>query len=140
MFESLTRYLEILKDRDYGEFIPCEKDENGVYVLRGFQYSKNVNMLEQDIYSFAEKHPKFNHTKYFKILEENNIDLQDPSLFKNKIQNLDPKIVFVVLFSLIRAEHFCEGAIMSSLKEGKIQECLKALMDFDNVHSQGNVK
>lgn len=140
MFESLTRYLEILKDGDYGEFIPPEKDENGVYVLHGFQYSKDVDMLEQDVYSFAEKHPKFNHTKYSEILDENGIDLQDPSLFKNKLQNLDPKIVFIVLSSLIRAEHLCEGAIMSSLKEGKIQECLKALRDSDNVHSQGNVK
>lgn len=53
MFESLTRYLEILKEVDYDEFIPPEKDENGVYVLHGFQYSKDVDMLEQDVYSFA---------------------------------------------------------------------------------------
>lgn len=135
MFENLTRYLDILNDGDYGEFIPPGKDDNGVYVLHGFQYSKDVDMLEKDVYSFAEKHPKFNHTKYSEILEENGIDLQDPSLFKNKLYNLDPKVVFIVLFSLIRAEHFCEGAIMSSLKEGKIQECLKVLRDSDNIHS-----
>lgn len=33
MFKNLTRYLDILNDGDYGEFIPTEKGENGVYVL-----------------------------------------------------------------------------------------------------------
>lgn len=52
-------------------------------------------MFEKDVYSFAEKHPKFNHTKYSEILEENGIDLQDPFLFKNKLYNLVIEVFYI---------------------------------------------
>ena len=140
MFESLTKYIVIFKNGNYGEYIPPEKNDEGVYVLHGYQYSKEVQTFEQDVYDFAESHPEYHHTEYSKILKDNKIDINDSSLYSKKLNSLQSNLVFIVLFSIIRAEHFCEGSIMSGLEKGYIQSCLSELKTRDEYYSPSNVK
>ena len=140
MFESLTKYLGILKPNNYGRFIPPEKNDDGVYVLRGYQYSKDVQMFEEAVYDFAESHPEFHHTEYSQILENNSIDIGDPLLYSKKLSDFELNIVFIILFSIIRSEHFCEGSIMSGLEKGFIQSCLKEIKKRDEYYDSTNIK
>ncbi len=140
MFEPLTKYLEVLKPNNFGRFIPPEKNDEGVYVLHGYQYSKDVQMFEKEVYDFAESHPEFHHTEYSQILEKNNIDLGDPLLYTKKLSDFELNIVFIILFSIIRGEHFCEGSIMNGLEKGFIQKCLEEIKKRDEYYNSNNIK
>lgn len=140
MFEQLTKYLDVLKPGNYGTFIEPTKDEKGTLVLHGFQYSKDVTKFEEEVYKFAEQNPQFQHTHYLEILKEHNIDANDSSIYLDEFKGCDTNLVFLILFSIIRSEHFCEGSIMNGLEKGNIQRCLEELKKRDYPYDASNVK
>ena len=73
-------------------------------------------------------------------LKENGIDLNNPLLFKNNLQEYDSRVVFNILLAIIQKEQFCEGEMMCALTEGKIQECSKVLREFDKKYNSETIK
>ena len=138
MFESLTKYVNILKSNNYGDYIEPEKDEKGVYIIHGVQYSRDVQKFIEEVYDFANTHPEFHHNQYSKILEDNCINIDDPFLYSENIKELESNIIFIILFSIIRKEHldyFKEtiGYILLFIVIAGISYLLSNLFIFENI-------
>ena len=140
MFEMLTKYLDVLKDGDYGEVIPRKELDDGTIVNNAIKYSENVKNFEQSMNIFLKEYPVFKKSDCFIVLKENGIDLNNPLLFKNNLQEYDSRVVFNILLAIIQKEQFCEGEMMCALNEGKIQECLKVLREFDKKYNSETIK
>jgi len=49
----------------------------------------------------------------------------------NDLQNLDEHGILAIIMGAIRAERFCDGALLGFLKDGSLKACLKRLKDID---------
>lgn len=52
-------------------------------------------------------------------------------MVKAEVDNLDAKCVVALIYGAIRAERFCDGAILAFLKDGTIVRWLKRLKTLD---------
>lgn len=53
------------------------------------------------------------------------------SMAKTEVDNLDAKCVVALIYGAIRAERFCDGAILAFLKDGTIVRWLERLKTLD---------
>lgn len=68
---------------------------------------------------------------YIKILEDNGIKWSWEPMVKAEVDNLDAKCVVALIYGAIRAERFCDGAILAFLKDGTFVRWLERLKTLD---------
>jgi len=135
MYETLTRHLVMLEDSEYGEWGPKEQKGDGT-AERPFQmpyvtYDKTVHSLIQEVYNFSQEHPEYELTKYHQILEENGMEWGSASMEAFDVSNADGRCVMGLLMAAVRAERFCDGALLSLFKKNTIQRWLERLIEID---------
>lgn len=136
-FKVLTKYIGKLDVADsFGEWmIDRENDRTPEHPIQmpWVGYSGLVRAFENEFYRFAEDHPEYEHTRYGETLEKHNIPWGWGSreMHEADISGFDAQCVLALITGAIRAERFCDGALLAFFKDGSISRWLKRLKDID---------
>ena len=123
MYESLTKYLLEFPGDEKGMWI-IDRENDGTpehpIQMPYMNYSKLVRNFTADVYSFAEVHKEMELNHYSDILEANGIKWRTDSMSTVSVDNLDAKYVLAMILGAVRAERFCDGALLRLFENGSI--------------------
>lgn len=134
-FRVLTKYIGKISAADsLGEW-NVDKEGDGTHEIPFHFPFENYNALvrdfEQDFYQFSETHPEYELTRYSEILEKNGLSWSDEAMHLANLQGLDEQGILTLIMGAIRAERFCDGALLAFLNDGCLTGWLKRLKDID---------
>lgn len=133
-YYALTKYINLLKNDIVGEW-NCDKENDGSSErpmhLPFVIYSITVHRLEGDIYKFAKESDEIVPGKYADILQANGIEWGYDSMMKADASVLDAQCILALLIASLRAERFCDGALLGFIKSGAVTRWLKRLQELD---------
>lgn len=134
MYEELTDFLGELPQGEYGHWIMDHKNDGSPehpiqmpFVL----YSGLVRKFMDAVFSFAENHPEHGLNQYRDILEQNGIEWGSAAMDAVDVSDKDGICVMVLLLGAVRAERFCDGALLVFFQRGSIQRWLERLKEID---------
>ena len=133
-YSVLTKYINLLKNDNIGEW-NCDKENDGSserpIQLPFVIYSITVHKLADDIYKFAKESDEIVPGKYAEILQANGIKWGYDSMMKADASGLDAQCILALLIASLRAERFCDGALLDFIKSGAVTRWLKRLQELD---------
>jgi hypothetical protein len=94
-------------------------------------YSELVDKFTDEFYEFSNSNPQYKLKSYVKILEQNGIKWDSEEMRGADISLLGEDCVLALIMGAIRAERFCDGALLGFIKDGTITNWLKRLKDID---------
>ena len=134
MYESLTTLIPVLATDNFGEWI-IDKEHDGTpeHPIQWpfVNYAQAVRKLEEEIYRFDEEHPDFGLKRYGDILNASGIEWGTESMQRADVSSLDGKTVMALLLGAVRAERFCDGALLGFCKDGSVLKWLERLKELD---------
>lgn len=135
IYKTFTDYLPEIESDSFGKWVI--ESENTCIAENPFQmpyvsYSQMVRRFSKDVYNFVEDHPEYELSKYIDILKENDITWEKKAMQKIDVSALDGKCIMALLVGAVRAERFCDGALMSFFKDGTITKWLLRLKEISN--------
>lgn len=132
-YSALTKYINLLKNDNAGEW-SCDKENDGSSErpihLPFVSYSIAVNNLADDIYKFAKESDEIVPSKYAEILQANGIEWGYDSMMKADASELDAQCILALLIASLRAERFCDGALLGFIESGAVVRWLKRLQEL----------
>ncbi len=135
MFESLTRFIPLLdREGDFGVRVVDHEHAGTVddpICFPFVEYNRTVSALESSIMSFVDNHPELCLTRYADILERAGLEWGSESMEGADVSALDGKTVMALLVGAVRAERFCDGALLGFLESGCIGRWLQRLRRID---------
>lgn len=143
LFRVLTKYIgKISAAASLGEWIIDEENDGTPEHPIQFpfvNYSGLVIAFEEEFYQFSESHPEYELTRYGEILEGHGLKWGDDAMRSANLQALDEQGVLALIMGAIRAERFCDGALLGFLKDGSLTAWLKRLKDIDWLRSERRI-
>ena len=134
MYESLTSFLSKLQGDEYGKWIiDRENDGSPEHPIQFpfVAYSHVITDLEKAIYRFVNEHNEIELNHYYDILENADIQWNSDSMKNADVSSLDGRTVMALLVGAIRAERFCDGALLDFCQDGSIAKWLQRLKELD---------
>ena len=135
MYEDLTRFLaEFGEDAQYGEWAVGRESKgtaDNPVQMPSMDYGKTVRDLEEAVYAFADSHPELGLNRYGEILERNGLKWDGEAMANADISSLDGQAVMALTLGAMRAERFCDGALLGFLEDGSIRRWLARLREID---------
>ena len=133
-YSALTKYINLLENDNVGEW-SCDK-ENDASAERPMHlpfviYSITVHKLADDIYNFAKESDEIVPSNYAEILQANGIKWGYDSMMKADASGLDAQCILALLIASLRAERFCDGALLGFIESGAVTRWLKRLQELD---------
>ena len=133
-YSVLTKYINLLKNDNVGEW-NCDKENDGSAErpmhLPFVSYSIAVSKLEEDIYKFAKESDEIVPSNYAEILQANGIEWNSDSMIKADSSGLEAQCILALLIASLRAERFCDGALLGFIESGAAIRWLKRLQELD---------
>ena len=134
MYESLTKYLLEFPSDEKGTWI-IDKENDGTpehpIQMPYVNYSMLVRDFTDDVYSFVDKYEEMGLRNYAEILKENGIEWGIDSMSTAVVKNLDAKCVLAMILGAVRAERFCDGALLGFFANGSVIRWLERLKALD---------
>ena len=134
MFETLTSHLTEVQREEYGEWI-IDKENDGSpehpIQFPFVAYGKAVTELENAIYRFIDEQKEMELTHYGDILAAANIEWGSDSMRNADVSSLDGRTVMALLVGAVRAERFCDGALLGFCEDGSVAKWLQRLKEID---------
>lgn len=134
MYESLTDFLPKLVESKYGTWhIDTEHKgtEDDPVQMPFVGYDRTVHDLEKAIYDFVDNHEEMGLTKYSEIIEKNGLEWNTESMEKANVSSLDGRTIMALLVGALRADRFCEGALLGFFNSGAMTRWLERLKEID---------
>ena len=128
MYESLTAYIPVLEKGFFGEWLGGHDD-----ILPFVVYSWDIQTMTEKIFCFADDHREEGFGDYSRILYDHGIVWSKGSMREADVSALDGKTVFALLLGAVRAEKFCDGALMYFCESGCVLRWLERLRELDAV-------
>lgn len=136
LYKELTRLLPSLKGIEFGKWYPEKQIGDGSrehpFQIPFVVYADAVEQFTKEVYRFEEEHPEYGLNRYHQILERYDIEWNDESMTNADVTKMDGQGVMALILAAIRAERFCDGALLDFLKKGCIHKWLERLMELDN--------
>lgn len=133
-FENLIKYLPLLEDDNIGVWI-IDRENDGTpehpIQMPFVNYSEMAHNFIKDVYDFEEKNKDFELTRYGEILEKNGLEWGSKSMREADVSSLDSQCVMALIMGAVRAERFCDGALLGFFKDGSIKKWLERLKEID---------
>lgn len=129
-FENLIKYLPLLENDNIGTWIIDRKNDGTPehpIQMPFVNYSEMVHHFIDDVYDFNEKNKDFELTRYGEILEKNGLEWGSKSMSEADVTSLDGQCVMALIMGAVRAERFCDGALLGFFKDGSIRKWLLRL-------------
>ena len=133
-FAELTAFIPKLKDGDFGKWIIDRENDGTPEHPKQFpfvKYSSTVDAFLHTLYAFCSAHPEFEHTKYRETLDTILHDWDINTMEKADVSTLDAKGVIALLICAVRADRFCDGALLTFLENSSILRWLERLAEID---------
>lgn len=134
-FAVLTKYINELAEAEvFGEWVVDRKNDGSTEHPIQFafvNFSRVSDMFVDDFYKFTESHPEYELQQYGDILERNGLKWDNALMRGADIENLDEQVILALMMGAIRAERFCDGALLGFFEDGYILKWLKRLKDID---------
>lgn len=135
-FKLLTKYIgKISEDKSYGQWI-IDRENDGTpehpIQIPFVNYREIVKSFVDDFYLFTGSHPEYHLTEYGSILEKHGLKWDDSSMRNAKVDTLDEQCLLALMMGAIRAERFCDGALLSFFENGYMLKWLKRLKVIDD--------
>ena len=131
-FAELTKYLPLLEDDNIGSWIiDRENDGTPEYPIQMpfVNYSEMVHRFIDDVYDFSDNNKDFELNRYGEILERNGLEWGTKSMSEAYVFSLDAQCVMALIMGAVRAERFCDGALLGFFKDGSIRRWLERLKE-----------
>ena len=135
MFESLTRYISDLNASSHGEWIVDRKNDGspGHPIQMPFvDYDEIAVRFMEDVSKFIDAHQEMSLTHYGDILERNGLKWSTESMTAADASKLDGQAVMALIVGAIRADRFCDGALLEFLENGSVARWLRRLKEIDD--------
>lgn len=135
MFESLTKHLPAIENAEgFGNWV-VDRDSKGTMndpiKMPYVNYETTVADVEQAIYDFVDEHPEYELTHYRDILERNGLEWDSQAMSGADVSELDGQAVMALLLGAVRAERFCDGALLGFFEDGSMRRWLLRLKEVD---------
>lgn len=135
-FENLTKYLPQLSDDTFGTWI-VDRENDGTpehpIQMPYVRYTETVDHFVHDVYAFKEANPDFELNRYGEILEQNGLEWGGKSMGEADVSDKDARCVMALIIGAIRAERFCDGALLSFFRDGSVRRWLERLKEIDSL-------
>ena len=135
MFDELTAFLSKLQNNDCGEWIiDRENDGNQEHPIQFpfVAYTHMVKEFTDIVYRFVDEHKDMELNHYYNILAAAGIEWNGKSMENVNAEALDGKTIMALIVGAIRAERFCDGALLDFFKSGCIMRWLLRLQEIDS--------
>lgn len=135
MFESLTKHLPAIENAEgFGNWV-VDRESKGTMddpiKMPYVNYGMTVADVEQAIYDFVDEHPEYELTHYHDILERNGLEWGGQAMSGADVSELDGQAVMALLLGAVRAERFCDGALLGFFGDGSMRRWLLRLKEID---------
>lgn len=131
-FTELTKYLPLLEDDNIGSWIIDRKNDGTLehpIQMPFVNYSEMVHRFIDDVYDFSDNNKDFELTRYGEILERNDLEWGSKSMSEADVSTLDAQCVMALIMGAVRAERFCDGALLGFFKDGSIRRWIERLKE-----------
>ena len=125
--EKLNKYIDLFSEETIGEWhVDTEGDGSleNPYQLPHVRYSKLVEEFMTDVYDYADQTGVNN---YAEILKRNGIEWKSKAMSNADVTALSADAICALLLGAVRAEKFCDGALLGFFEDGSIQKWLTEL-------------
>lgn len=133
-YDTLSKYLPQLSDDSFGTWI-IDRENDGTpehpIQMPFVNYSELVYNFIDDVMRIVDQNPEMQLTHYGKILNDNGIEWGSKSMSEADISGADVTCVLALLVGAIRAERFCDGALLGFFRDGSIRKWLERLKEID---------
>lgn len=133
-FDILTKYISTIQSDSIGEWIvDKENDGTPAYPIQMpfVGYSEMVHHFIDDVYIFEESNKDMELTRYGDILNDNGLEWDSESMRNADVSNLNVQCVLALIMAAVRAERFCDGALLDFFENGCIAKWLERLKSID---------
>ena len=134
MFESLTKHLPAIENAEgFGNWVVDRESKgtmNNPIKMPYVNYGTTVADVEQAIYDFVDKLPEYELTHYRDILERNGLEWGSQAMSGADVSELDGQAVMALLLGAVRAERFCDGALLGFFEDGSMRRWLLRLKEM----------
>ena len=121
MYESLIQLIPKLSEDEYGTWI-VDRESKGTMddpiQMPFVAYTDVVREFEDTVYRFIDEHKDMELNRYGDILSTAGIEWGTKSMEEANVASLDGKTVMAMIVGAIRAERFCDGALLGFFKSG----------------------
>ena len=133
-FDILTKYISMIQTDSIGEFV-IDKENDGTpehpIQMPFVDYSEMVHNFIDDVYTFEKSNKDMELTRYGEILKDNGLEWDLESMKSADISNLNLQCVMALIMGAVRAERFCDGALLDFFKSGYILKWLERLKSIE---------
>lgn len=133
-FSELTKYVPLIEQDEIGHWhVDRENDGTPEHPIQFpfVIFSEMVNRFVDDVYALVDTYPEWELNHYGQILEENGLKWDSKSMSGAIVEDLDARCICALLVGAVRAERFCDGALMGFFKDGSIRRWLQRLLELD---------
>ena len=134
-FEILTKYIPQLPEAEYGNWI-IDRESKGTsespIQIPFVNYSDFISVFLQDVYKCIDDNEDMELNRYGEILEKNGIQWEIESMKEAEVSSLDAPCVMALITGAVRAERFCDGALLDFLQSGSFTKWLNRLKQIDS--------
>ena len=137
-FDTLTKYIPLIDNDEIGHWqIDRENDGTSEHPIQFpfVAFSEMVNHFIDDVYALVDRYPEWELNHYGQILEDNGLQWGTDSMSNAIVENLDTRCICALFVGAVRAERFCDGALLSFFKNGSISRWLQRLKEIDKAQS-----
>lgn len=133
-FITLTKYISMIPSNRIGEWI-IERENDGTLEqpiqMPHVDYSQIVRNFINDVYTFEENNKYMELTRYGDILRDNGLEWDSESMKNADVSELNAPCVLALIMGAVRAERFCDGALLDFFKSGYILKWLERLNNIE---------
>lgn len=133
-YDVLTKYISMIQSDSFGKGV-IDRENDGTpehpTQMPFVDYSELVGNFIDDVYIFEEQNKDMALTRYGDILKDNGIEWSTESMKNADVQNLNAQCVMALIMGAVRAERFCDGALLDFFDSGIVLKWLKQLKAID---------
>ncbi|MPN23033.1 hypothetical protein SDC9_170418 [bioreactor metagenome] len=133
-FAILTKYIPQFTHIKYGDWV-IDKENDGTpehpIQMPFVNYSDIVSAFIQDVYRFMDDNEDLELNHYGEILENNGLDLDSNTIKDEDVSSMDAQCVLALIMGAVRAERFCDGALLDFFKSGCILKWIDRLNNIE---------
>ena len=133
-FDILIKYISMIQSDNIGEWI-VDKENDGTpehpIQMPFVGYSEIVHNFIDDVYVFEERNKDMELTRYGDILKDYDIEWDIESMKNADVSIVSVQCVLALIMGAVRAERFCDGALLEFFKNGYILKWLERLKAYE---------
>lgn len=140
VYTSLIKYLDLFSNISFGEWYFDTQNDGTMEHPIQIPYVRYSPVVDDFINEVHRQWDQSGMSDYIQILKENNIEWDYHSMSRENYTLLDSAVILALLLAAVRAEKFCDGALLSFFKNNCIQNWLCELQKREAETTMKSIK